>query len=419
MKIKLHISSGSVLVTTLIIAGLAALMLAAQLTMVGHQNYLTMRSQRWNAEIPLAEAGIEEAICHLNITANVGTNGWVLNDAKTAYTKARTFEEGYFLAEISVKMPRVVRSIGYGRIPFTTNYTLRTIEVQTQPQTSGVGILAVEQIVMSGDSVIDAYDSSDPLYSTNGRYDPDKAKDTCGVGSLSPLTPAIDTGAAVIYGYVATPEGGTVEGTVGEGDYVEDPANKGTIQLGHSYDDLVASAPDVSVPFTNGYFTLEPPSKGKTELAVLGGDYKVDGNFTLAGSTGMRVVGAVRMYVTGDVLVGKNSYILIEPGASLELYIGGIGTFNGKGIVNLNSGAGTCSILGLPTCTQITYAGSVAFTGVINAPQANLLIKGTPDIYGSVTARTIDCRGNMGIHYDESLGKTKRGRVKILRWEEL
>ncbi|MEO7300643.1 MAG: hypothetical protein ABI042_18930, partial [Verrucomicrobiota bacterium] len=57
---------GSVLVVTLVITGILGFTLASYLTLVGTQSRSVSRSQTWNYSIPVAEAGIEEAIVHLN-----------------------------------------------------------------------------------------------------------------------------------------------------------------------------------------------------------------------------------------------------------------------------------------------------------------------------------------------------------------
>ena len=71
---------GAVLVTALVLALLVGLVVGALLIISQQHNYLTARSQTWNAEIPIAEAGIEEAMEHINSSNSwlmgLVTNGW-------------------------------------------------------------------------------------------------------------------------------------------------------------------------------------------------------------------------------------------------------------------------------------------------------------------------------------------------------
>src|SRR5690606_15641333 len=57
---------GSVLLVTLVVTGILGFALASYLTLVGTQNRSVARSQNWNSSIPISEAGVEEAIVHLN-----------------------------------------------------------------------------------------------------------------------------------------------------------------------------------------------------------------------------------------------------------------------------------------------------------------------------------------------------------------
>jgi hypothetical protein len=188
-----------------------ALLLLAQ-----EHHYLTIRSATWCSEIPIAEAGVEEAMAHLNSKpARYATNGWAYNGA-AGYSKKRVFPEGYFYSTIFTNKPTRVVSIGYGRIPKQTNYTSRTVLALTSRTPPIYGIVGLNGVTIGGSSLINSYNSSDPDYSTGGLYDPTKARDQAGVGTLSTSRPAIITDSAKIYGYAATGPGGTVSGHVGE-----------------------------------------------------------------------------------------------------------------------------------------------------------------------------------------------------------
>src|SRR5439155_14719865 len=110
-------SQGSTLVVTLVIAGVIGLTLLAYLSWSSTQNKLTARSQYWNAALVSAEAGIEEALTHLNYTpATHQTNGWTLSG--TNYSRQRDFGDGYYVVQISTNEPPVITVQGYVRAPF-------------------------------------------------------------------------------------------------------------------------------------------------------------------------------------------------------------------------------------------------------------------------------------------------------------
>src|SRR5437773_8236157 len=76
--------AGSTLLLTVVATGIIGLMLAAYLSLVKVQNISGFRSQAWNATIPVIEAGIEDALCHLNAHGSnavpgLRSEGWELS----------------------------------------------------------------------------------------------------------------------------------------------------------------------------------------------------------------------------------------------------------------------------------------------------------------------------------------------------
>src|SRR5215212_4700108 len=112
---------GSVLATTLVFAALVGIVVGALLLITRQQNYLTARSQSWSSEIPIAEAGIEEAMAHLNSRpTNWATHGWVKSGGSYFQQRSIGNDGGYYYTTISTDaLPRIV-SIGYARIPLQT-----------------------------------------------------------------------------------------------------------------------------------------------------------------------------------------------------------------------------------------------------------------------------------------------------------
>jgi hypothetical protein len=100
MKLESHPRSGehaNVLMVTLVIAGIIGLVLASYLTLVRSQYTSVVRSQSWNASVALMEAGVEEAMTHLNQNGitNLHSNGWTLSG--TRYRIELTLGAGYKL----------------------------------------------------------------------------------------------------------------------------------------------------------------------------------------------------------------------------------------------------------------------------------------------------------------------------------
>ena len=417
MRILRNQQRGSVLVTTLVISAMMAIVVAALLVLVERQNYFMHRTQTWCAEIPIAEAGIEEAMAHLNThVENLNTNGWVL--VASNFVKRRTIGDGYFYTAISSRRPRTIVSIGYGRIPGQTNYTHRTVMVMTKGDPVPYGIVVKKTVKMVGSGsdtpAMDSFDSSNPDYSgPGGVYDPLKNRDQATVATLSSATPAVDTGSGEINGTVATGPGGTVTGTVGYGSWTSTTSG---IQPGAVSDDCNLAIPDVEEP-TSSLWNSFPSLSG----VLNDKDYKVDGPLNRS----FVVFGKTRLWVTGNMRLSGSGTITIMPGGSLELFIGQTSgaevsaDIGGNGILNNALVAANCRIWGLPTLTSFKYHGQAALTAAVYTPQAAIIVSGTSDIYGSFTGDSFSCSGNIGIHQDEALFTKTETPVTIISWEEL
>ena len=421
MKIRQNSESGTVLMTTVVILGLVTLVVAALLTIVQRQNNFTARSMTWCSEIPLAEAGIEEAMAHLgNRPKNFATDGWKMsgsNCVKTRYftNTPGTIADGYFYATIFTSRPPRIVSIGFGRIPAQTNYTQRTVMVMTKENPPPYAIVAKQTITLGGSGSdkpwVDSFDSTDPDYSTDGQYDPLKRNDRAGVATLSSAVPAINTGSGEIWGFATTGPAGIVTGTVGDGSWCNTTSG---LQPNHVRNDFNLAIPNVSEP------VFAAPSAIPNSWILANKDYVISGDL----ERGFIVQGDARLWVQGNVKLTSGE-IKISAGKSLEIFIGRASgpdvtaTFGGNGIQNELNTARSCKIWGLPTCKDLKFSGSASLTGVIYAPHADVRMSGTSDVYGAITANSFNCTGSMGIHQDNSLFSQGTPLFTIISWEEL
>ena len=87
-----------------------------------------------------------------------------------------------------------------------------------------------------------------------------------------------------------------------------------------------------------------------------------------------------------------------------------------------NSGFATnCIIYGKNNCQQIEINGGSAFVGYVYAPYADITLNGNSDTSGAMVGSSFQINGNMGFHYDESLGGPQSGSsiYRILAWQEV
>lgn len=506
--------------------------LASYLTLVEAQNSSVMRSQTWNSAIPAAEAGVEDALSHLNTIGEAwrATNGYVLTG--NMFTVSREVGEFRYSVGIDMSNQPAIYATGYVRAPKRGDEISRVVRVQTTRAGSGIrGMVAINDITMNGGCEADSFNSHDPKYSTNGKYDASKHKDGVMVGAVNG---DINTGGGKIYGYIATGPNGEADANVGSFGFLA--SNTGT-QPGHHQTDLNAYYPPTDPPFeggasfpqsnvnivttnysvgtifitTNVYPSPAPASGvttrttnyttgtyplGKTGIttntaytssqtapasgayvgnvvtrivtsgppaargtwydyqAIVGYNYpatvytyaanttnytttnvKYDyalgkGNYQMqtldmSGSAKMIVQGDAVLYVLGNLSFTGQSELIIAPGGSLKLYVGGSSAkFAGNGINNQAGDATKFSYFGLPGNTSLSLSGNASVTGVIYAPNADLTLNGggnnTYDLVGATVTKSVAMHGHFKFHYDENLS-TLPGpvRYRAASWNEL
>ncbi len=417
---------GGTLVITIVICGLVGLMLSAYLSMVSTQFSFTQRSQIWNNCIPLCEAGVEEALAHLNhhlTVSNFAINGW--EEERGLYHKNRQFDQGECLMRIDGSYPPVITVVGRIPAPLGNGTISRTVRVRTRlNQRFPTAILARGNINMGGGARLDSFNSTNALESTNGRYDPAEATDHAVIATVSRTPGDLNLGNADVYGSVATGPGGTVSvgpnGNVGSKDYNDNPANNGTVEPNHYKDDANMQIPDGELPDPFGP-TISPQPGTVDNVSytyVLGdADYHINA-IDLRAKQNILVRGKARLYVMNTTSVSGQARIIIGPNGSLELYAGRAVDLAGGGVMN-NGYAKNFSIVGLNTCTSVKYAGNSEFTGTIYAPHADVTMIGTSDVYGAFVGKTFMIGGTMDLHYDEALRDVpNRGRFLADSWEE-
>jgi hypothetical protein len=378
----------------------------------------------------VAEAGIEEGMAHLNFNTNRGASGWTL--VGTNYTKNRTVGDTRYEVSISTNFLRpVITSKGYVKAPMGTNWIGRGVRVACTNRNVAIkGMLAKGKITFGGNVVADSFDSTSTNASTGGAYDPAKKLDNGYIGSNGRTAGIIEAAGSVqLYGSVATGPTGTITTTGGAtiGDTAFVTAAVPGIQAGHSADDMNVFFPDVERPFTSGYaipLSLIYLIGGTNYNYALGsGTYQMS-SLVMASSMKMIVTGNAILYVTGDVNISGQAYIYIAPGASLQLYVGGVTTsIGGKGIANPSGQAKNFKYFGMPTNKNVSFTGNATLAAVIYAPHSDLTMSGggstVLDFVGATTTQTVTMGGKFNFHYDESLANTTDALYIAASWDEI
>jgi hypothetical protein len=402
---------GSALLFAMGIALVLSLTLGGYFYLTISDRTLAARSLAWNSAIPVAEAGIEEALTQLYYTGtnNLTTNNWTLGGDGWYHKKGTLPSGSFYGTAIQLAAYPIIWSTGYVAAPFGTNAFIRRLVKVTAVKSPnvGVGVFGKSSIAFSGGAFLDSYSSCDGSYGTNNVGTNAVASSNAGTAG------AINLSGGYIAGVAATGPGGTV--TLSGSAHIN----------GTTRHDANQQIDDVTAPVFSTYSTSIPSGmvNGTNYLHVAGtGNYMVSTLADISSNTkGMVVNGNAVIYVTSTgnnaVVVSGSGFIYITPGSSLTLYSAGNITISGGGVVNGSQVPSDCYIYGLPTCTAVTYSGSAAFIGVLDAPEALLTLSGGSGSFGSFTANTVKISGSSGVHADSCLGGPQGYIVRS--WNEL
>jgi hypothetical protein len=411
MKTQKSREAGSTLLVVMMFLGIIVLALGTYLALAAQESRTVKRSLAWNAALPMAEAGIEEALSQVkqNLT-NFAADGWTTNRIKQ-----RSLTNGYYTVNFSGRAGGTVTIISTGSVHFADNtYISRTVRVRalTTKDFRFPGLMA-SSILLSGDLKADSYDSSDPQGNTGGFYDPAKAGDsvliaTTGLGFNM-------AGNSRVKGYVAAGPGGKV--TTGGSASVGDMTYNGKgIQAGHFTNNFTMSTPSVVAPFNSADApTAEVVNGTSYDYVLAGGDYMAADLNSSAYGGKMIVTESSTLYVTGTIDLTK---IVFAPGVHLDLFVGGP-TISFAPVV-IGATAPNFTVFALPSCSSFTLNNGTVFTGLIYAPDTALAANGHAQISGAIVGKSFGCNGTFDFHYDLAFNKPKNlPPVKILSWAEL
>ncbi len=422
---------GSALVISLVGGVLIGTVLCSYLVMINSRDTLAMRATSWNAAMPVLEAGVEEALTHLNRDSNNPTaNNWTATQVggQTAYWKQRTLPDGsYFcVTNFNVGTPSpFIQSAGYVASPLNDGqFISRVVQVNlTNPPSEFSRPIAANGPVqlnsLDGSALIDGYNSAVGPYDTSTNRDA-----SGGIATNSKQPGAINISGAHVYGTAVTGPGGTISVSSGS---VGDIGWNAGIQDGWTGNNMNVSFQPNSPPPAQGPTYLTPAfysGNGSNVTYLSGGTYKLDNFVSNDRTRPLIVTGDSTLWIPGNFVVAGSGFVYINPGAHLNLYLGNpdpnvrsSAAINGGGIVNGTGVPSNLSIYGLPGNTAIRYSGQADLVGTVNAPQASFALSGGASVFGAVICNTFTLTGNSQVHYDRALAGPQI--LIVTGWREL
>lgn len=150
-------------------------------------------------------------------------------------------------------------------------------------------------------------------------------------------------------------------------------------------------------------------------------------DFDILNSGVLEVYGNVILHVTSDLRLGNSAQIFVTEGSSLRIFLDGTFTSDNSCLLtNANTLANPqpkwFSIYGVNPVEQnwnVQYGGN--FYGIIYAPNANVIVKNSGDIYGSIASKSFRLDNSGNVHYDMALAEEEEfftGYIIQRWWEE-
>ncbi len=315
---------------------LFAIILGSYLTLVEGQADSVARSQSYDTAIPVAEAGVEEAMSLINKyggasawTNNLTSDGWSAMTSSNTTTKSNlVFGGNYYQVTISNAPGGTPTIMSAGVVPFiqhawgaqetpgasygsTLVSLVRTLQIQTilSPQ-SGAALAAKGDITFNGGANVDSFNSANPILSSNGQYYVNLRDDKAIVATDGNVVASIlGSGNVNIRGFVNTGPGGSIgtggNTSIGDMSWVNGGTNG--VEPSRSNDNFNVTFPDVAAPTAT---FVQSPSPG----AVAGTNYAMvlEGN-QYWGTSNVMYESSVQLSGQSKAIVTDGSVVLYGP----------------------------------------------------------------------------------------------------------
>ena len=366
---KIGENGAVVLTTTICTFGLLSFLVVGYLWMMMEQSKATERSQHWNAALAVAEAGIDEAMAHINYSFNAfgtnisyGVDGWTSNAAyygPIVRSLSANVGNSYSVV-ISNTLPPVIVSTATIVDRMNSVPIKRAVQITTTPAYASLPGLTVRT-----------------NFTLNGQ-------------------PTINSDVGSIYGTVVTVGNGTVSGEIKTGPQASPPILHNQGSDGGWTNNFYVSLPDVEPPYT---FGTTPPTNANATLAA-NKEYYLNGNYTPTSLTIANGSNTV-LYVTGNFSV---SSITVQPTGSFTLYVGSAdlsttttATFGqtSSDRINFSGTPAQFYYFGLPNNTKIDLKNGLNIVnGAFYAPEAAFTQDGGQTVTGSIVANSYTANGS-------------------------
>jgi hypothetical protein len=140
-----------------------------------------------------------------------------------------------------------------------------------------------------------------------------------------------------------------------------------------------------------------------TDTTIDGGSHEYD-YINLGNSQVLTINRPSVLYVTGTTTLNNSAEVIVAPGGSLELYLGGdLVNQNSVGFSNETGDSSKLKIYGLPGCTQMDLKAKSDLYASVYAPEADITLFNSGSFIGAVVGNSFDMKYAGSFIYDTSL----------------
>ena len=366
---------GSAIALAMVVVMILLAMGTGLLSLGVHGRIISIRTSSDIAARSAADAGLMKAIFEMNEKLKVvpwngstlpfGTNMSLPNcDAVFSYTVTGDLASGYTVESTGI----------FGQAQRTVSCTLQ-LQGPFEP-----AIFTEDSMQMKNSAVVDWYNNTED----------DKIMQI-GTNSI--------TASSIIFRNSATVYGDVVVGVGGIPSIVIDDYGATVTGDTRALTERYVMQP-ITVPesleslFSNG--SIQDDTTISTSARYSG--------INLGNSEAVTVNGDIELYITGDIILGNSAELRIENDASLILYLGGdLEGKNSSVINNKTQDAHRLKIYGLDGCENMRFKNGSDFYGAIYAPNTDVVMDNSANIYGSVVSKSFEQRNSGTFNYDVTL----------------
>lgn len=352
-----------------------------------------------------ADAGLTMALFQMNQKLNA--QPWSESTLPRSIDESLPYCDATFSYAVTGDLVNGYRVTSIGRSDQAQRTVSATLELRGLFE---YAILTKETLILKPDTLVDGYNSQDPL-------DTDVDVE---ISTQSTADSSVILNAGVI-----------VDGdiTVGVGG---DPET-GIKDLGATTGDQLSAIMEEPLPLitppalpdmgtniiaTGETVTLTPADSGQYDNIFIK-NVDTAGVVEISG-------GDVVLYITGDIELGESSELVVKDGSSLTVYI------DGDIHCRTNSGINAEFPPEDPTKFQLYGTSETQqffdikaksdWSGTIYAPNADVILYAKGDFYGSIVSNTFELKSGGNYYYDEALREVQVGdlgvRFVVKRWYE-